>query len=280
MSVLKDFTASPELEAVVSETRAAFEAFGKAKSDNPSLWPAIQKKLVVRWTSDSNAIEGSTLSFAETLFFLEEGLTVEGKPIKDFLDARNHADAIGYLMEVIQDKRPITTSLMKELNALLMKGVESTPAIDQQGRKMDKSAAPGEYKKLPNHVLQPDGTIHKYVDPIHVSDEMEELIDWINDQVGKRDPIIVAAIAHYNFVRIHPFDDGNGRGARILMNLVLMKEGLIPAVIEMKQRRFYINFLRKADSGSLQEFIIFISWSLRSTLASIIDDFEQAKHES
>ena len=121
MSVQYTYVVDPVLERLLERLSKNAELFDTLKEQKPELWPIIQKKLRILWTSDSNALEGSTLSFAETLFFLEEGLTVEGKPLKDFVDARNHADAIEYLMEVIKDERPITTSLMKEVNALLLK---------------------------------------------------------------------------------------------------------------------------------------------------------------
>lgn len=267
--------ASTELDELLTECRGLSRKLEELKRLHPDFWPMVTKKLRIRWISDSNALEGSTLTFADTLFFLEEGLTVEGKPLKDFLDARNHADAIDFLMDVIGDKRPITPGLMKEINALLMSGVKSTPAIDQHGQKMEKAATPGDYKQLPNHVLQADGTIHRYVDPLHVAAEMEKLIRWVNAETGKRDPIIVAAIAHYNFVRIHPFDDGNGRGARILMNLILMKAGYIPAVVRNEERRLYIDALRAADHGELIAFIYVVAHAVADTLISVIEDLQQ-----
>jgi len=103
-----------------------------------ALWPTIEEKLRIDWTYDSNAIEGSTLTRGETWFFLREGLTVEGKPFKDFLDARNHAEAIDYLYQVIQDKRPITPGLIKELNALLLLGVTYTEALNAMGERIKK----------------------------------------------------------------------------------------------------------------------------------------------
>jgi Fic family protein len=192
------------------------------KNNDQSLWLTIAKKLKVDWTYHSNSLEGSTLTLGETLFFLNEGLTVEGKPFRDFLDARNHAEAIDYLYDIISNQRDISESVIKEINALLLSGVTHTAAQNPQGESVKKILVSGEYKKQPNHVLQADGTIHKYVDPINVKDEMERLIHWVNESIYKLNPIQVAAIAHYNLVRIHPFDDGNGRGARIFMNLILI----------------------------------------------------------
>ena len=231
------------------------------------LLSTIEEKLFVEWTYNSNALEGSALSLADTMFFLKYGLTVEGKPLKDFLDARNHAEAIQFLYDVVKNRRDISPALLKEFNALLLSGVTSVSAIDRDGRKIEKRTNPGAYKILPNHVLQLDGTIHKYVEPEQVAPQMEILCDWINQNLDVLHPVIVAAIAHYNMVRIHPFDDGNGRGTRLLMNLILLKKGLPPAIIKNEKRRFYIESLASADKGELLPFVNLIADSCVETLA-------------
>ncbi|HIE01084.1 MAG TPA: Fic family protein [Thiotrichaceae bacterium] len=242
-----------------------------------ALWPTIQEKLRIDWTYDSNAIEGSTLTRGETWFFLREGLTVEGKPFKDFLDARNHAEAIDYLYQVIQDKRPITPGLIKELNALLLLGVTDTEAINAMGERIKKPATPGQYKSLPNHVLQADGTIHYYTEPLQVADEIEELCQWIQAHLNSQHPLITGAIAHYNLVIIHPFDDGNGRGARILMNLILIKKGYPPAIIRQEERRQYLATLNQADNGDNGPFLIFVANALLKTQQVIFDDMKMGR---
>jgi len=240
-------------------------------------WSAIQEKLRIDWTYDSNAIEGSSLTRDETLFFLQQGLTVEGKPFKDFLDARNHAEAINWLYEVIKDNRSVSQGLIKEMNALLLSGVKYIQAINQSGQKIRKPANPGKYKVLPNHVLQTDGTIHFYTDPIHVVDEMEALCQWINENIKNKNKhsLVIASIAHYNMVRIHPFDDGNGRGARILMNLILIKKGYPVAIIKNENRRKYLTTLSQADKGNINPFLKLVSDSLIDTEKTIINELQQ-----
>jgi Fic family protein len=242
------------------------------KTSKKEAWIAIQEKLRIDWTHDSNAIEGSSLTRGETLFFLKEGLTVEGKPFKDFLDARNHAEAIDWLYEIIKERRPVSQGLVKEMNALLLSGVKYTLAINEYGQKVQKPANPGKYKILPNHVLKTDRTIHFYTEPIHVADEMEILCRWINENIESRHPLIVASIAHYNMVRIHPFDDGNGRGARILMNLILIKKGYPVAIIKSQNRRKYLAVLDQADKGDIEAFLKFMADSLIETENAILEE--------
>jgi Fic family protein len=261
-----------ELESLTQEINNLQVRIDEKKSLRPERRETVMEKLKMEWTYDSNAIEGSTLTLGETIFFLREGLTVEGKPLKDFLDARNHIDAIDFLYDVISDERPITEGLIKEINALLLKGIEHTDAVDLTGKKTKKKATPGHYKKTPNTVIQLDGTIHEYTAPLHVTTEMEKLISWINENIDKKHGLITGAVAHYNLVRIHPFDDGNGRGARLLMNLIFMKKRLPPAVIRNERRRLYLDTLTKADKGDLEPFVRFVGESLVSTQKVIVEN--------
>jgi Fic family protein len=258
---------TPEIVSKIAEIDFLRSRIDALKSVRPDIWPTIQEKLRIFWTADSNAIEGSSLTRAETAFFLREGLTVEGKPLKDFLDARNHAEAIDYLSDVISTRRSITPHFLKEINAILLKGIEWTPAINEHGHPVRKRARPGEYKKQPNHVLQFDGNIHYYLDPLQVPGAIEHLCAQLDEaeQSKTHHPIIVAALSHYEFVRIHPFDDGNGRGARLLMNLILMKAGYPPAVITTEQRRAYLAAIRAADDGDRSRFCTFIADTLHAT---------------
>lgn len=266
------FQISPDLAGKLSVSDGALTEIRQLQNNKPEHWDAIQQKLRAEWTFDSNAIEGSTLTLGETIFFLQEGLTVEGKPLKDFLDARNHAEAIDLLFDVVAQKRGITESLIKEINALLLVGVTSTPAMDNQGRRIQKPATPGQYKSQPNHVLQQDGSIHHYIEPLQVPQEMQQLCDWINNNPKQLHAVIVSGIAHYNMVRIHPFDDGNGRGARILMNLILLMQGYTPVIVRNAKRRGYLQALASADGGDLSPFLNFIAESMLETQEMILDE--------
>lgn len=263
---------APDIEGLFHLASSLNDKINSLKNSDESLWNIIAKKLKVDWTYHSNSLEGSTLTLGETFFFISEGLTVEGKPFKDFLDARNHVEAIDYLYEIVSNKRDISEHVIKEINALLLSGVTSTVAQNSQGVKVQKKLSPGEYKKQPNHVLQADGTIYWYVEPIHVKDQMEELVAWVNDPANKLHPLYTASVAHYNLVRIHAFDDGNGRGARIFMNLVLIKNGFFPAVIRTEKKRRYLEALSEADKGDLMPFIRFISVELIETYERVIHD--------
>ncbi len=235
------------------------------------LW---QEKLRIDWTYNSNAIEGNTLTYGETAFFLREGLTSEGKPLEDYLEAKNHAEAIDYLLDIIKGDREITEGFIKELHALLLKDIHFTYAKGGNGQLIKKPLNAGKYKILPNHVLTISGKIHKYTDPIHVKDDMEELIKWFNKEKAIN-IIEKACVFHYKFVAIHPFDDGNGRMARLLMNLILMKAGYPPCVIKNINRRKYLEGLELIDTEKkYQPFVVFICGELLSTQKIMLDILE------
>lgn len=267
---------SPRLAQLLSKADELKQQIDRCRplKEKEHLWSVLQEKLRAEWTYHSNAIEGSTLTLGETIFFLQYGLTVEGKPFKDFLDARNHAEAIELLYEFIRDERPVSESLIKEMNALLLSGVTYTKAIDQFGNLARKPATPGQYKKLPNTVLKPDGTYHEYVSPLHVPEEMEYLCQWINTDSSRLHPVITSALAHYNLVRVHPFDDGNGRGARILMNMILLKHKYPPTIIKMEHRRRYIECLEAANQGDRNPFVEFVTESLITTETTMLSVLE------
>lgn len=248
-------------------------------TDN-DLQAAIQHKLKLYWTYHSNAIEGNALTLEDTIFFLEHGLTVGGKPLKDFLATKNHAEVLDYLYEVVIHQRKINPYRMKEINALLLSGVRSTPVIDPTGNPTTKLVTPGEYKRWPNHVIQLDSTIHEYVEPLQVASEMDNLFAWINSMFDSKHPVIISSIAHYNLLRIHPFDDGNGRGARILMNLLLMKKHYPPAILKIENREQYIGSLSKADKGDIAPFLDIVSNALLETQEMILSEIKKNETEN
>lgn len=234
----------------------------------PELMEVIDEKFKIDWTYNSNAIEGNTLTLQETAFFLQHGLTSKGKTLKEYLEAQNHAEAIDLLKEITKEKRPISEALIKELHALLLKGINYV-WVGPKDNRVKKDITPGKYKNQPNHVVTIEGKIHKYCEPLKVPEEMEKLVQFINN--SKLHPVELAAMAHYKFVAIHPFDDGNGRLARLLMNLILMKNGYLPVVIKNELREEYYRALMKADEGNTEDFINLIAKETVNSLQIVVN---------
>lgn len=256
----------------IDDLQAKINTFRPFSEELLALW---QERLRIDWTYNSNAIEGNTLTYGETAFFLREGLTSEGKPLKDYVEAKNHAEAIDYLQEVVQSKKTLTEGFIKELHGLLLRDIDHTVVMDAGGKLIHKPLGAGRYKVRPNHVLTLSGTIHKYTEPIKVLDEMQNLLKWLQPssklrlagKVSKKlHPVERAALFHYRFVCIHPFDDGNGRMSRLLMNLLLMQAGYPPCVVHNSKRREYLRSLEHADStGSTEAFVRLLAGELIQT---------------
>lgn len=229
---------------------------------------SIREKLKIEWTYNSNALEGNNLTLEETAFFLREGLTSEGKPLKDFLEAKNHAEAIHALEDMVYEKQDITEHFIKSLHQLLLDGIEYTHAKGINGQLIKKPLTPGKYKIRPNHVLTVSGKIHHYTEPEQVQIEVEKLIQWYRSNDAQNISAIErVAIFHYRFVSIHPFDDGNGRLARLLMNLILMKDGFPPCIIRNENRKQYLSELEKVDNThNFESFILFVAQELWETM--------------
>ncbi|MEK7433641.1 MAG: Fic family protein [Cyanobacteriota bacterium] len=244
------------------------------KHIHEDVWVTLQDKIIIDWIYHSNAIEGNTLTRKETGFFLKYDLTIKGKPLKDFLEAKNHSDAIHFLFDVIKDNRTIEPFLIKEFNTLLLSGITYTKSINKFGEPIKKILRSGQYKIDSNHVQQLDGTIHYYLEPIYVSEQINYIFFWLNENIDLLHPIVTSAIAHYNFLRIHPFDNGNGTVARLLMNTILMKKKYLPIVIKNENREDYIEFLIKADNGDLEPFIYFIAQSLIETEKLVLHELK------
>ncbi|MGF7184920.1 Fic family protein [Desulfitispora alkaliphila] len=256
-----------------------FEEIDKLKNEidchrplSPEIMEIVDQKYKIEWTYNSNAIEGNTLTLQETAFFLQHGLTSKGKTLKEYLEVQNHSDAIDFIKDIVKDNREITEGLIKEIHALLLKGIDFV-MVGPSDNKVKKKINPGRYKTEPNHVITMNGEIHKYCDPVKVPGEMKNLVQFIN--TSEKHPIEIAAIAHHQFVAIHPFDDGNGRVARILMNIILMKHGFLPVVIKNENREDYYRALMEADRGDLSKFISLIAIEEKNSLELMLNIIKQ-----
>jgi Fic family protein len=236
----------------------------------PEKMELIDEKLTIEWTYNSNAIEGNTLSLQETAFYLKKGLTVKGKSVEEHLEARNHAEAIEFLKDVMARERAITEGLIKEIHALVMRGIDWM-WIGPPEQRVHKPTRPGRYKIEPNHVLRLDGTVHHYCDPLKVPDEMEALLRFYEAEKEQLHPVKLATELHYRFVAIHPFADGNGRVGRLLMNLVLMENGYPPAVIQHEKREDYYRALMAADEGDLGDLEILVAREVENTIRTMLE---------
>ena len=199
----------------------------------------LKKLYDVELTYNSNAIEGSTLTYSETKLILNEGLTIGGKKVNEHLEVINHKEAIDFIESISSlSTSKITIKDILDIHYLILKGISTKDA--------------GAYRTKPVGVRKSSGDIFHFTDPLKVSEEMDSFIEWLK-RVEEFHPIILAALVHYKFVSIHPFIDGNGRTARLLMNLVLIQNGYPPAVIRVEDRVAYIQAIEKAQNEDIIE---------------------------
>lgn len=179
----------------------------------------------------SNALEGNTLTRQETTLVVDEGITVQGKSLEEHLEAINHAKALDFIQTLTNKKRlDITENNILDIHRIILQKIDDMNA----GRYRTVSVRlKGSETILPNAVKVPQ--------------LMQEFTSWLNGDHTDH-PVKIAADAHFKFVSIHPFVDGNGRTARLLMNLLLMQEEYPPAIIRKEDRSVYIKSLEEGQT--------------------------------
>lgn len=253
------------LETTISKIEtltASLSALGALKEkDKQRLW----EKFRLEWNYNSNHIEGNTLTYGETMLLLVKGKTTGDHDKREYDEMEAHDLAVDMVNDWAKGKeRPLSESDIRELNNIILVRPYYSPARTQDGTR--KRIVPGKYKELPNHVLLPNGKIFRYAEPHEVPLKMQTLVDWYNTETVELHPLLVAAKFHHDFVLIHPFGDGNGRVARLIMNYHLLKNNYPPVVIKSVDKTNYLNALSKADAGDIESFANYIGkqliWSL------------------
>ncbi len=169
---------------------------------------------------------------------------------------RDHQEAVEWLFDVVAQSVPLSTSFIRELHAFMTRKQRDVEAIDQFGKSVSIRLNHGEYKKRHNNPTRTDGTVHEYCPPEQVDQQMEELVRLHADhKVLGIPPDVSAAWLHHRFTQIHPFQDGNGRVARALASLELIRGQWFPLVVTRTDRSNYMDSLEEADSGNLHPLI-------------------------
>jgi Fic family protein len=216
---------------------------------------------------------------------LDEALIPHGatdKPPRAVIELiRDQEFAIEGLFDFVAQRRPLSTSYIKELHATLTQHQATTEAMTTNGDVIEVELRRGEWKTQPNNPTRPDGVIHEYCPPEHVSSEMDNLVRWhLAHQVQGVPPEIEAAWLHHRFTQIHPFQDGNGRVARCLATLVFLKAEWFPLVLRDSDRAAYINALEKADGGNLRDLISLFAQAERQAFIRSISLSEEVLSEN
>lgn len=212
---------------------------------------SLKKYFDVELTYNSNAIEGNTLTMTETKVILEDGLTIgHGKSIREHLEVINHKEAIDYIDDIVSTDMDISERVIKNLHYIILKSIDNKNA--------------GEYR---NSNVLISGSNHRPPEHFLIKERMKELVDWYNNNKNILHPIKLAAEFHFRYVYIHPFIDGNGRSARLLMNLILMRNGYPITVIKTEDREEYMKALEKASTlGECDDFIRLVAGAVDKSI--------------
>jgi len=224
----------------------------------PTLVARLKEQMAIEYTYNSNAIEGNTLTLRETQLVIEEGITVGGKSISEYLEARNHPRAISFVESLVDTRKEITEDDVLHVHRLIMSNVAEDA---------------GRYRTA---AIRITGASFMPPPSKEVRPRMSQLLEWLRENPDELRPIELAAVFHNRFVRIHPFTEGNGRTARLLMNAVLMKNGYpFIAIIPKIDRAKYLRALIEADLGKVSAFVNFVARFVERSLDMYLNALEE-----
>lgn len=207
---------SKDINTILAEVDVLNAQLSTQRPLPPEVRAKIQNAWNIENTYESNRIEGNTLTLQETALVVNEGLTISGKSMREHLEAVNHAEALAYIQDIAKDDVPIDERTIKDIHAIILRGIDRKNA--------------GVYRSVPVMI---SGSRHMPPQPYFVEPQMEQFMTTFKDkEAAGNHPVLTAAYLHDELVRIHPFIDGNGRTARLLMNLYLLKRGYLPVTLK------------------------------------------------
>ncbi len=218
----------------------------------------LRKQFAIELAYNSNAIEGNSLTLKETQLVIEEGITIKGKPLREHFEALNHQKAFEFLEGIVNKKTRITEDVIKDIHGIILSGIDNDYA--------------GRYRNINVRIL---GAIKSPPRFEKVPKRMRKYVDYVNENPDKLDIIELAALIHYGLVEIHPFTDGNGRTARLIMNLFLMRHGYPVTMVLKVDRKKYYNRLKEADNGNVKPFVDFTGRAVERSLDLYLDVFKK-----
>lgn len=207
-NALETIALSPELTNCLNNINRLQSLWKSTKPLDHLQLKKMEEYFNTSYTYESNRIEGNTLTLQETHLVINEGITIGGKSMREHLELVNHKEAIALVKDVVSNQTPFNAFRLKQLHQLILKGVD------------DRNA--GVYRNVPVRI---SGSAHIPPEPYLLDQMMEDYFIFYETQRSQLHPVILAAEMHERLVTIHPFIDGNGRTARLVMNLILLQHG-------------------------------------------------------
>jgi Fic family protein len=224
----------------------------------PSVVARLKKQMAIEYTYNSNAIEGNTLTLRETRLVIEEGLTVNGKSLSEILEAKNNPGAMSFIESLVATKTEIDENVVLHVHKLIMAGIVEDAGRYRSARLRIAGAG---FMPPPSSEVKP---------------RMIELLTWLKENPDEYTAMEIAAVFHHRFIQVHPFTEGNGRTARLLMNAILMKFGYpFIVIVSTHDRSKYLKTLMEADLGNASAFVNFVARCVERTLDLYLEAIEE-----
>jgi len=261
------------MESLIRKIDNLVETLTALKPIKAEYKSVFDQKIRLEFSYNSNHIEGNTLTYGETKLLLLFDKTTGNHDLREYEEMKAHDVAFDMIKSwATETHRNISETDIKNLHEILLIKPFWKEAQTPDGNETRRLIKVGAYKEFPNSVRLQNGEIFHYASPIDTPILMGELLEWYSAEETKNElhPVALAALFHYKFVRIHPFDDGNGRISRLIMNYVLLRHNLPPIIIKTSDKKNFLFALNQADAGDLNAFIKYIAeqllWSLELSL--------------
>ncbi len=262
------------LNDIINKIESLKKELESLKPIKTELEKKIWHKLRLDWNFHSNHIEGNSLTFGETKVLLETG-HIAGtltKPKRDYDEVIGHDKAIDIIIEITKNNNSLTEAIIRELHKTILPTPYKLDAETPEGKPTKREILIGEYKRQPNHVLTSKGEKFYFATPDETKPQMTDLVDSFRDRkaVSAKDILFLASEFHYKFVLIHPFDDGNGRIARLLLNYFLLLNDYPPLIIRTDDKKNYFTALEASDAGNFESLVIYLGEQITRSLQLMI----------
>lgn len=249
----------------IEALREQLAAFGQLK---PEIENQILQKIRLDWNFNSVGGDRNPLSLEETKTLITQGIAKGNKPLKDYLEMKIHNDTISWMFEIASVGVSLSEDFIKQIHESILLEPYEVQSFTKKGKPVLKMVELGKYKTEPNYVFAQNGKVLEFASPEETPSQMRELLDWYAAESRGQEvnPIRLATEFHYRFVKIQPFDDANGRIAKILTNLILMQFGYPPIVVRRSEKNVYHFALQEADKGNLETLLDFFARCVAESL--------------
>ncbi|MBD5338408.1 MAG: Fic family protein [Bacteroides sp.] len=211
----------------------------------------LKRKFMLDFNYNSNHIEGNTLTYGQTEVLLLLGEVIGSAKMKDLEEMKAHNICLNMVEQEALTDEPLTETFIRQVHKVMLREDYKVYRQLPGGETTSYTVHAGRYKTRPNSVITPTGERFEYASPDETPALMTDLVYWYNEAAkdGSMSPIQLAALFHYRYIRIHPFEDGNGRIARLMVNFILRRHKWPMMVIRSKNKKAYLNALALADSS-------------------------------